>query len=161
MKKTLAAILCVGAMAVTTASASAQSRAECDAYARDYANSMSRPGADAAGGALLGAGLGAVIGGIAAGRPGVGAAIGAGAGAAAGLATNSPRWRRAYDDAYADCRSRGRPARYQAPAVVDGGRYAAWSPGWYEYCQNRYRSFNSRTGYYRGYDGQDHFCVVP
>ena len=44
---------------------------------------------------------------------------------------------------------------------VGGGRYEAWSPGWFDYCQNRYRSFNSRTGYYRGYDGQDHFCVVP
>ena len=34
-----------------------------------------------------------------------------------------------------------------------------WTPGWREWCSNRYRSFNQRTGTYRGYDGLDHFCV--
>ncbi len=34
-----------------------------------------------------------------------------------------------------------------------------WSPGWREWCSNRYRSFNARTGTYRGFDGLDHFCV--
>lgn len=34
-----------------------------------------------------------------------------------------------------------------------------WSQGWYQYCDNRYRSFNAKTGTYRGYDGRDHFCV--
>lgn len=34
-----------------------------------------------------------------------------------------------------------------------------WSPGWYEWCDNRYRSFNPSRGTYRGYDGLDHFCV--
>lgn len=40
----------------------------------------------------------------------------------------------------------------------DGGYYRAWSPEWYRYCQNRYRSFNPRTGYFLGYDGEYHFC---
>ena len=34
-----------------------------------------------------------------------------------------------------------------------------WTPGWEEWCTNRYRSFNINTGTYRGYDGLDHFCV--
>ncbi|MDJ0612774.1 MAG: BA14K family protein [Rhizobiaceae bacterium] len=34
-----------------------------------------------------------------------------------------------------------------------------WTPGWREWCQNRYRSFNPSTGTFRGYDGLDHFCV--
>lgn len=34
-----------------------------------------------------------------------------------------------------------------------------WSPGWRNWCANRYRSFNQRTGTFRGYDGFDHFCV--
>ncbi|MGI9351021.1 MAG: BA14K family protein [Rhizobiaceae bacterium] len=34
-----------------------------------------------------------------------------------------------------------------------------WTPGWQRWCQNRYRSFNARTGTFRGYDGRDHFCV--
>ena len=34
-----------------------------------------------------------------------------------------------------------------------------WTPGWREWCDNRYRSFNPQTGTYRGYDGLDHFCV--
>lgn len=37
---------------------------------------------------------------------------------------------------------------------------APWTQSWYQYCQNRYRSFNPTTGTYRGYDGKDHFCVV-
>lgn len=34
-----------------------------------------------------------------------------------------------------------------------------WTPGWQAWCTDRYRSFNARTGTYRGYDGLDHFCV--
>ena len=33
-----------------------------------------------------------------------------------------------------------------------------WTPEWYTYCAQRYRSFNARTGYFRGYDGQPYFC---
>lgn len=36
--------------------------------------------------------------------------------------------------------------------------YEPWSHGWYQYCSDRYRSFNPNTGTYRGYDGRDHFC---
>ena len=34
-----------------------------------------------------------------------------------------------------------------------------WTQGWYDYCTQRYRSFNAQTGTFRGYDGRDHFCV--
>lgn len=37
-------------------------------------------------------------------------------------------------------------------------RPAPWSPAWYDYCFDRYRSFNPRTGYFKGYDGEYHFC---
>lgn len=38
--------------------------------------------------------------------------------------------------------------------------YEPWSREWFNYCSNRYRSFNVDTGTYRGYDGRDHFCVA-
>lgn len=38
--------------------------------------------------------------------------------------------------------------------------FQPWSQGWYEWCDDRYRSFNPNTGTYRGYDGLNHFCVV-
>lgn len=37
-------------------------------------------------------------------------------------------------------------------------RIRPWSGRWYRYCAARYRSFDPRTGYYRGYDGRLHFC---
>lgn len=38
---------------------------------------------------------------------------------------------------------------------------APWSPGWYDYCASRFRSFNPRTGTFRGYDGRQYFCIAP
>ncbi|WHA43209.1 BA14K family protein [Agrobacterium larrymoorei] len=34
-----------------------------------------------------------------------------------------------------------------------------WSEAWYDYCSQRYRSFNARSGTFIGNDGQSHFCV--
>ena len=49
--------------------------------------------------------------------------------------------------------------RRARPVVVDSGySYEPWTPGWYDYCSRRYRSFNSRTGTFRGYDGREYFC---
>ncbi|KAB2685365.1 MULTISPECIES: BA14K family protein [Brucella/Ochrobactrum group] len=54
------------------------------------------------------------------------------------------------------------PAYYPAAPVRQATYYRAgyepWSRGWYQYCSDRYRSFNPNTGTYRGYDGRDHFC---
>ena len=33
-----------------------------------------------------------------------------------------------------------------------------WTGEWYDYCANRYRSFNPRTGYYTTYGGYQRFC---
>jgi len=33
-----------------------------------------------------------------------------------------------------------------------------WSPGWFRYCENRYRTFDPSTGTFTGYDGGQHFC---
>jgi BA14K-like protein len=41
------------------------------------------------------------------------------------------------------------PAAYGPPV---------WSPAWYTYCAQRYRSFNPHTGYFIGPDGQPYFC---
>lgn len=54
------------------------------------------------------------------------------------------------------------PQRYNEPEVItyrDSASYEPWTPGWREWCSNRYRSFNVQTGTFRGYDGLDHFCV--
>jgi Ni/Co efflux regulator RcnB len=45
-----------------------------------------------------------------------------------------------------------------AGRVPPAGGYAAFSPGWYEYCSSKYRSFNPNTGTYTGYDGLTHYC---
>jgi len=50
-------------------------------------------------------------------------------------------------------------AVYPTPQPIYGG-LEPWSPGWYDYCGRRYRSFNPNSGTFRGYDGQDHFCVA-
>jgi hypothetical protein len=52
----------------------------------------------------------------------------------------------------------GRPARSQVNASY-GGTLEPWTARWRAYCADRYQSFNARTGTYRGYDGQDHFCT--
>ncbi len=49
---------------------------------------------------------------------------------------------------------------YPAPPAQYKGSAQPWTKAWYQYCTSRFRSFNSQTGTYRGYDGQDHFCVA-
>ncbi|WP_099865009.1 BA14K family protein [Pararhizobium haloflavum] len=48
--------------------------------------------------------------------------------------------------------------RYSQPVVYES--LEPWSGAWYDYCSDRYRSFNASTGTYRGYDGREHFCVA-
>ncbi len=40
------------------------------------------------------------------------------------------------------------------------GSFQPWTREWYNWCSQKYRSFNAQSGTYRGYDGQDHFCVA-
>ena len=70
----------------------------------------------------------------------VGPAIGFGAGVLLGSALTAPRY---YAPRYAP--------RYYAPAY--GNRDA--------YCHQKYRSYNSYTGTYTGYDGRQHRCYIP
>ncbi|GLS35592.1 hypothetical protein GCM10010869_11810 [Mesorhizobium tianshanense] len=70
-----------------------------------------------------------------------------------------------YDPGYDDYNRYPRPApvrRYYAePRVVYNDGYAEpWTRGWYEYCSDRYRTFNARTGTFTGYDGEQHFCTA-
>ncbi len=51
-----------------------------------------------------------------------------------------------------------RDVSYYAPAPAYGLR--PWSPPWMRYCYDRYRSFDSRSGTYVGYDGMRHFCTA-
>lgn len=62
-----------------------------------------------------------------------------------------PGYQPDYDDKY-----------YPAPPTPHRNTYALepWSRAWFDYCSDRYRSFNPRTGTYRGYDGRDHFCTA-
>lgn len=53
------------------------------------------------------------------------------------------------------------PTSYNAPVAPAGNPYEPWSAAWLEACRERYRSFNARTGTFRGYDGRDHFCTGP
>jgi hypothetical protein len=39
------------------------------------------------------------------------------------------------------------------------GALEPWTAQWRSYCAQRYQSFNARTGTYKGYDNQDHFCT--
>lgn len=52
------------------------------------------------------------------------------------------------------------PAPVYRQPTVGGGAYQPWTKSWMRYCSKKYRSFNASTGTYRGYDGQDHFCVA-
>ena len=52
------------------------------------------------------------------------------------------------------------PAPHGGPSYAYGGQIEPWTQDWYRYCSTRYRSFDPRTGTFRGYDGYDHFCVA-
>ena len=89
------------------------------------------------------------------GAPYAAGAFGFAAGAILGSALSQPRYYYEPAPVYV-------APRYVAPAYVQPSYvYAApspWTPGWYAYCEDRYRSFNPRTGYFVGYDGGYHFC---
>lgn len=186
MTHTLRLLVCAGALALGTGAASAQYyqpypnyAVNCDAYARNYASQVARPGGQVLGGAAFGALTGAGIGAIVGGQPAIGrgAAIGAFSGALLGAASSN--WNGAYRYAYNNCIRSIRyapppqpvypapppvayyppPPVYVAPPQPSYGRpYPAWSQAWFAYCTDRFRSFNPQTGHYLGFDGQYHFC---
>jgi hypothetical protein len=65
-----------------------------------------------------------------------------------------PRVRPLPSDAFPDAPV-GRPR-----VVTYENAYEPWTESWADWCSNRYRSFNIRTGTYTGYDGVKRFCEV-
>ncbi len=103
------AIVLVGAasaLGLVAAPAEARSKAYCRAYAEDYANDRVDAG-DVLEGTALGAMAGAIIGLGIDGKEGAGkgALIGGAGGTVLGGAHANKKWRRAYRDAYAECRA--------------------------------------------------------
>jgi Ni/Co efflux regulator RcnB len=47
---------------------------------------------------------------------------------------------------------------YRQPVVMPS--YEPWTQSWYDYCAQRYRSFNPNSGTFVGYDGREHFCTA-
>jgi hypothetical protein len=87
--------------------------------------------------------------------------LGLAAGAlAVGLTSRQPVYQEpVYDNPYR--RPRPQPIREYYPREVDAyGSLEPWSRAWYQYCVDRYRSFDARSGTFMGYDGQRHFCVA-
>ena len=60
----------------------------------------------------------------------------------------------AYDDFPPPPRSHRRTHNVRSHSVEP------WTGAWYDYCSQRYRSFNPRTGTFIGFDGRTHFCTV-
>ena len=89
------------------------------------------------------------------GAPYAAGAFGFAAGAILGSALSQPRYYYEPAPVYV-------APRYVAPTYVQPSYvYAApapWTPGWYTYCQDRYRSFDPRTGYFVSYEGGYRFC---
>ena len=99
----------------------------------------------------------------------LGLAVGAIAGSA--LADNPP-YRPVYNEPIYEEPAYEEPA-YARPVVVrprpvrpyyteyrDVGGLQPWSPEWYRWCGDTYRSFDPDTGTFVGYDGEQHFCVA-
>jgi hypothetical protein len=92
-----------------------------------------------------------------------GLAAGVIAGAIVSNSDNGPREVRTYDDPA--------PVYRQRPVYDNGGSYGyrpvnyyhrvqPWSREWYRACEDRYDSFDPRTGTYLDGEGDEHFCRV-
>jgi BA14K-like protein len=83
--------------------------------------------------------------------------FGLAAGALLGSALAQPRYYRSYEPAPVYIAPPPPPVYYQ-PSPAYYARPDPWTPEWYQYCEQRYRSFDARTGYFLGFDGSYHFC---
>lgn len=156
----LAAALGAGVVATSVDSAHAQEQ-RCHREAKRIADSRMNRGEAALGSGIGGAAVGAIIGGVLGGGKGAGrgAIIGGSTGAVGGALGSGPKWQRIYDKAYEDCMDRYEPVRARAPEpVYRSGPIEPWTDAWFDWCTERYRSFNPRTGTYTGYDGVKYFC---
>jgi hypothetical protein len=80
------------------------------------------------------------------------------AGVIAGAILSDPGPRRVYEAPPRYYYRDRQPVRYYHRDYDDG--LQPWTPDWYRYCQDRYRSFDPRSGTFMGYDGQEHFCTA-
>ena len=83
--------------------------------------------------------------------------FGLAAGALIGSALAQPRYYNYYEPAPVYVAPPPPPVVYQ-PAPVYYAAPRPWTPEWYSYCGERYQSFDERTGYFLGFDGDYHFC---
>ncbi|MBN9243586.1 MAG: BA14K family protein [Mesorhizobium sp.] len=129
--------------AVLSAALAATTMATLPAHADDWRWRHHRHGGDAVAAGIVGLAAGALIGGA--------------------LASQPPPPRDYYYDDYGEPAYvvRRRPIVVRrAPVVTYRGGIEPWTRNWYEYCSDRYRSFDARTGTFTGYDGEQHFCVA-
>jgi ribonucleotide reductase alpha subunit len=152
MKAILAILICAGTLALSANAASAATFTECDAYARQVANDnvAKRTAGTAVVGALLGLGIGAAQG----NNLGSSAAIGAGAGGVTGLAVGSVEWQKIYDAELDDCMGSSGHTNVGSQT----GLYEPWSPEWFEYCDERYQSFDETDGTFQPFEGPRRLC---
>jgi uncharacterized protein YcfJ len=131
----------------------AASRQECEDYAYRVAYRDGRNSGDVlagtAGGAITGGALGAILGKGKGKNIGKGALIGGVAGTVLGAANQRDGYidRRAYNRAFADCRESDRVV-YRSNRNRDD----------VEYCLDKYRSYNPRTGMYLTKSGRYRPC---
>lgn len=62
------------------------------------------------------------------------------------------------DDGYYPEPPRARSVPVYSPPARPVYGAEPWTRAWYDYCSQRYRSFNARTGTFTDYDGQRRFC---
>ncbi len=152
----IVALASVGAM-----TSAAQASRYCEREARDYADHRAGGGGeDALRGGLIGAIGGAILGGAIDGGRGAGrgALIGGGVGVLGGAVHGSAEWKRAYKYSYRRCVKAQRTKHRRKKINRARVRPAAWSDEWYQYCAQRYRSFNPDTGYYKTNSGRFRLC---
>jgi hypothetical protein len=65
----------------------------------------------------------------------------------------------AYDDNYY-YRSRPQPRPVYETARPAYRTLEPWTQNWYNYCSDRYRSFDAQSGTYTDNSGQQHFCTA-
>lgn len=72
-----------------------------------------------------------------------------------------PRYYDDEDEGYYPSAPRAyQPRAYQSRVVPVRQALEPWTPAWYDYCGNRYRTFDANSGTYVGYDGGRHFCTA-
>jgi hypothetical protein len=153
--RTLILALAAGSFVALGAS-SASALTYCENQATIYANHHASPVKAATVPTIAGALTGLAISSLTGNKhTGLAVLAGGAAGAAIGLAKNQPGWQDAYDEAYDRCRSGTvRKVKYYTLPPVG-------SEEWLDRCDDKYNSFDRRTGYFTKYDNTPAVCQLP